>query len=144
MVGISRPEARPRPLSDYEIGTVVDSSLDITKTMGLDLQEETVTLTPKFDVHLEVAAAPFIESKQMRVATNSIPDLPAAFVLHDSFYNECLNQLLEPYFSRTFSVHYGAASFPDYIDFIDREKPDVIIVEFAERHIEYFYKLMIE
>ncbi len=142
IMSISRPEVRPRPLSDYEIGTAIDSSLDITKTMGLDLQEETVTLTPKFAVDLELMPAPFAENKQMRVSINSNEDLPTAVILHDSFYNECLNQLIEPYFSKTFSLHYGTSTLADYIDLIEREKPDVVIVEFAERHIEYFYKLL--
>ena len=144
MVSISHPEVRPRPLSDFEIGTTIDSSLDISKTMGLGLQEETWTLTPKFETHIEVSPAPFAENKQMRVSVNSETDLPSAVILHDSFYNECLNQLIEPYFSKTFSLHYGTSKLSDYIDLIEKEKPDVVIVEFAERHIEYFFKLLTE
>ncbi len=144
MVSISHPEVRPRSLSDFEIGTTIDSSLDISKTMGLGLQEETWTLTPKFETHIEVSPAPFAENKQMRVSVNSETDLPSAVILHDSFYNECLNQLIEPYFSKTFSLHYGTSKLSDYIDLIEKEKPDVVIVEFAERHIEYFFKLLTE
>ncbi len=144
MVSISHPEVRPRSLSDFEIGTTIDSSLDISKTMGLGLQEETWTLTPKFETNVEVMPAPFAENKQMRVSVNSETDLPSAVILHDSFYNECLNQLIEPYFSKTFSLHYGTSKLFDYIDLIEKEKPDVVIVEFAERHIEYFFKLLTE
>ncbi|HNC90581.1 MAG TPA: hypothetical protein PL000_16750, partial [Anaerolineales bacterium] len=144
LISISHPEVRPRPLSDFEIGTMVDSTLDISKTMGLGLQEETWVLTPKFETHVEVMPAPFAENKQMRVSENSQTDLPTAVILHDSFYNECLNQLLEPYFSKTYSLHYGTSKLSDYVGLIEKEKPDVVIVEFAERHIEYFFKLLTE
>ena len=143
-ISISHPEVRPHPLSDFEIGTAIDSTLDISKTMGLGLQEESPTLTPKFEVNLNVMPAPFAENRQMRVSENSRTDLPTAVILHDSFYNECLNQFIEPYFNKTFSLHYGTSTLSNYIDLINKEKPDVVIVEFAERHIEYFFKLLTE
>jgi hypothetical protein len=30
----------------------------------------------------------------------------------------------------------------DYLELLEAEKTDVVIVEFAERHIEYFFRLM--
>jgi len=78
----------------------------------------------------------------MQVAVNSQADLPNALVIHDSFYTECLNQFLEPQFSRAVFSHYENSPLPDYLQLIESEKPDVVIVEFAERHIEYFFKLM--
>ena len=95
-------------------------------------------------VSVKLAPAPFADNKQMRVSENADENLPTAVILHDSFYNECLNQFIEPYFSKTFSLHYGTSTLANYIDLINNEKPDVVIVEFAERHIEYFFKLLTE
>jgi len=135
------PEMQTHPLSDYELGLTTDSSLDISTTMGLGLQENTPTLTPKFP-NGSISYAPYEKNKLIKVTVNSQKDLPSAVILHDSFYPECLDQFLEPQFSRTLSTHYGIAGLSDYIKLIDTEKPDIVIVEFAERHIEYFYKLI--
>ena len=135
------PEMQTHPLSDYEPGSIRDFSLDISTTMGLGLQEDTPTLTPKFPTG-SMSYMPYEKNKSIQVAVNSQKDLPSAVILHDSFYTECLNQFLEPQFSRILSMHYGIAKLSDYIQLIDTEKPDVVIVEFAERHIEYFFKLI--
>ena len=140
-INITHPEMQTHPLSDYEPGLITDSSLDISTTMGLGLQEDTPTLTPKFQIG-SISYAPYEKNKSIQVAVNSQKDLPSAVILHDSFYTECLNQLLEPQFSQIISMHYETALLPDYKELIDAEQPDVIIVEFAERHIEYFFKLI--
>jgi len=140
-ISILHPEMQTHPLSDYEFGSIIDSSLDISTTMGLGLQEDTPTLTPRFQNGL-ISYAPYEKNESIKVAENSLKNLPSAVILHDSFYTECLNQFLEPQFSRTLSMHYGIAGVSDYIQLMDMEKPDVVIVEFAERHIEYFFKLI--
>jgi hypothetical protein len=140
-VSALHPEVQTHPLSDFEFGTTADSSLDISHAMGLALQEDTVTLTPKFPIG-SMSYAPYEQITSIQVALNSQTDLPSALVIHDSFYPECLNQFLEPQFSRVFISHYGESLLSDYQQLIETEKPDVVLVEFAERHIEYFFKLM--
>ena len=135
------PGMQNHPLSDYEPGLFTDSSLDISTTMGLGLQEDTPTLTPKFPTN-SISYAIYEQNKSIQIAVNSQKDLPSAMILHDSFYPECLDQFLEPQFSRTLSMHYAMVKLSDYMELIDTEKPDVVIVEFAERHIEYFFKLI--
>ncbi len=136
------PQLLPHPLTDFNPGTFLDSTLDIAGTMVLGFQEEAPTLTSKFITSPDAQQILFTDAKLMKMSVNSQSDLPNAFVLHDSFYNECLNQFLEPYFSKTYSMHYATATLDDYVKWVDREKPDVVIVEFAERHIEYFLKLV--
>jgi len=140
-IGALHPEVQTHPMSDFEFGTMTDSTLDISGVMGLGFQEETVTLTPKFPTG-SISHAPYEKNDSMMVAVNSETDLPSALVIHDSFYTECFNQFLEPQFGRVISSHYEKAMLSDYLALIDAEKPDVVIVEFAERHIEYFFKLM--
>ena len=140
-VSALHPQVQTHPLSSFEFGTMSDSSLDISRAMGLALQEDTVTLTPKFPTG-SISYASYEKNPLIKVAKNSQAGLPRAVILHDSFYTECLNQLLEPQFSQIISMHYETALLPDYKGLIDAEKPDVVIVEFAERHIEYFFKLI--
>jgi hypothetical protein len=135
------PEMQTHPLTDFEFGTMTDSTLDIAGAMGLALQEESVILTPKFSTG-SISHAIYKNNDTMKVAVNSQTDLPSALIIHDSFYTECLYQFLEPQFSRVISSHYEKALFSDYMKLIETEKPDVVIVEFAERHIEYFFSMM--
>jgi hypothetical protein len=135
------PEVQTHPLTDYEFGTMTDSTLDIAGVIGLSLQEETVTLTPKFSTG-SISHAPYGKTDRMNVAVNSETDLPTALVIHDSFYTECLNQFIEPQFSRAISSHYEKVALSDYMELLEAEQPDVVIVEFAERHVEYFFSLM--
>jgi hypothetical protein len=129
------------PLSDFQLGSTLDSSLDISTAMGLGFHEDSITLTPKFPTG-DISHESYDQNPLINVSVNSQTELPRAVILHDSFYPECLNQFLEPQFSQVISTHYETALLPDYIKLIDVEKPDVVIVEFAERHIEYFFKLL--
>jgi hypothetical protein len=135
------PEVQTHPLTDYQFGTMSDSTLDIARVMGLELSEETVTLTPKFSIG-SISYKSYDQNDTIKIAINSQTDLPTALVIHDSFYPECLNQFLEPQFSRVIFSHYEKTKFSDYLKLVETEKLDVVIVEFAERHIEYFFRLM--
>jgi hypothetical protein len=57
-------------------------------------------------------------------------------IFHDSFYPACLNSFVEPTFGSTISLHYGDASLADQLQLIEREKPDIVILEFVERQME--------
>ncbi|MCA2001087.1 MAG: hypothetical protein LDL51_04395 [Chloroflexi bacterium] len=134
------PEVQVHPLTDYEFETTADSTLDIAGVMGLSLQEETVVLKPKFPV-APISHASDERRESLKIAVNSKTNLPKALVVHDSFYTECFSQFIEPQFSRVMSSHYEKAAFSDYMDWIESEQPDAVIIEFAERHIEYFFSL---
>jgi hypothetical protein len=139
--GVLHHEVQAHPLSDFQVGSMTDSSLDISRATGLGFQEETITLTPLFPTG-SMLYMPYEKNELMNVAVNSQKDLPRALVLHDSFYTECLYQFLEPQFSQIISAHYKTEVVSDYVELINAEKPDVVVVEFAERHIEYFFKIM--
>jgi len=140
-VSTAHPEVQSLPLSAYETGVMLDGTLDISRAMGLTLQEESITLTPKIAAG-SLSHEPYPPYAAMQTAVNSQTSLPRALVIHDSFYPECLHQFIEPQFSRVIFSHYGESLLADYLDVIDSEKPDVVLVEFAERHIEYFFTLI--
>jgi alginate O-acetyltransferase complex protein AlgJ len=135
------PEVQPHPLSDFELGTRSDFSPDISKLMGLPFGEDAVTLTPTFSTGF-ISRAPYEKNDWMKVAVNSHADLPTALVIHDSFYITCFDQLFEPQFSRVISSHIGRPMLSDYLELIEAEKPDIVVIEFVERHIDYFFRWM--
>jgi alginate O-acetyltransferase complex protein AlgJ len=140
-VSALHPEVQPHPLSDYQAGVMSDTTLDIARTMGVTLMEDTFPLTPNFPT----GSITYVKHQLypwMKVAVNSQTNLPTALFMHDSFYTECLYQFIEPQFSRVIFTHHGASLLSDDLDAIQSDKPDVVIVEFAERHIEFFLNLM--
>jgi alginate O-acetyltransferase complex protein AlgJ len=140
-VSALHPEVQANPLSDYEAGVMSDSTLDIARVMGVTLMEDTVTLTPQFRPG-SITHIKYERYSGMNVALNSQTELPTAMFIHDSFYTECLNQFIEPQFSRVIFTHFEDSLLSEITDVIETEKPDVVVVEFAERHIEYFFRLV--
>jgi hypothetical protein len=126
-------------LTDYKLETITFFTPDTSKAMGLKFGEETVTLTPRFATG-SVSHMPYEKDDWMKVAVNSQTDLPTALVIHDSFYTTCFDQFLEPQFSRVVSAHVAKPMLSDYLTLIETEKPDVVIVEFVERQIDYFFR----
>jgi alginate O-acetyltransferase complex protein AlgJ len=140
-VNVLHPEVQIHPLSDYAAGAMSDTTLDIARVMGVTLMEDTITLTPKFTPG-SITHIKYERYSGMNVALNSQTDLPTAMFIHDSFYTECLNQFIEPQFSRVIFTHFEDSLLSEITDVIETEKPDVVVVEFAERHIEYFFRLV--
>jgi len=135
----SYPMLMPHPLSDFDLELLHKTSFDLSELLGVFVEEDVWTLTPKSPIVQDVTSVPMASGEMMRVAVNpERPDLPSALVFHDSFYQVCLNQLLEPHFSRTVSIPYTSVHGSGYFERIDRENADIVIIEFTERYIEFF------
>jgi alginate O-acetyltransferase complex protein AlgJ len=139
-LAVTYPQLQSYSLSDFQMISSQRSLFDIPVFMGLNLKEDAMDVVPKLDVKLSTAPAvldgEFVR-KTLRIVVNSKKDLPELMIFHDSFYDACLDKFIEPTFSRTISMHYGDAKLADQLDLIDREKPDVVIVEFVERQMEW-------
>ena len=140
-VSTLHPEVQIHPLSDYQAGVMSDTTLDIASVMGVPLMEDTITLSPKF-AQGTITHVKYEKYPAMNVAVNSRTDLPTALVIHDSFYGQCFNQFIEPQFSRVIFTHFEDSLLSEITNVVETEKPDVVIVEFAERHIEHFFRLL--
>jgi len=73
-----------------------------------------------------------LEQEANRMIISSIPEsnLPSALVFRDSF-SDALVPFLSEHFSRVVYAH----SFTVDLDLVDREKPDIIIFELAQRYL---------
>jgi hypothetical protein len=142
-LAISYPNIRHYPLSDFDIITSRDSLLDIPSLMGLNVNEDRMNAIPKFDNKIAVVPASNKNYKgaSLKIVANTKgKSLPSLMIFHDSFYTACLNAFVEPTFSSTISLHYGDSQLTSYLDMIAVEEPDIVIVEFVERQMDFFYR----
>lgn len=140
---IAYPGIHHYSLSDFDITSSQDSLLDIPSLMGLSVNEDRMNATPKF--HSEITIIPALDKNykgaSLKIVANAKGEgLPSLMIFHDSFYTACLNAFVEPTFSSTISLHYGDSQLANYLDMISAEKPDIVIVEFVERQMDYFYR----
>jgi hypothetical protein len=61
------------------------------------------------------------------------PELPAAMVFHDSFFDGPMNELLSESFSHTVFVFHGHPELNRAL--VERERPDIVIHEMVERSL---------
>jgi alginate O-acetyltransferase complex protein AlgJ len=133
-------EVQPYALNDFAF-FARNAVLDIPTMMGLDIRETFIEAKPRFETNLSVVQANDIHPKNrpLAITISDRKDLPEIMVFHDSFYYGCFSIFLEPNFSRTITTQFADAKLPDYLDLISSEEPDIVVIEFAERFIEFFY-----
>ena len=141
-LAVSHPQLRVYSLNDFQIIPSQKSLLDIPSLMGLNLKEDAMVAIPKFDVKLSTIPVPDgrYAGTSLKTVVNTEKDLPDLMIFHDSFFKACLDKFIEPTFSRTISLHYGDIKLADDLALIDAEKPNIVIVEFVERQMEYFFR----
>jgi hypothetical protein len=131
------PNAKVYSLEDFNKAGTKKKLMDISPLLALTFKEELFTLAPKIPFHLKETPAAYPMAKMV---VNSQGGLPSGLALHDSFYANCLDRFIEPSFSRTLSLNSAVSNVDEFTKIIGAEKPDVLIVEFAERQIEYFVR----
>lgn len=119
------PELKLYGLDDFDF-TYSNQLLDISTLIGVDLKERSMILKPKFDTN---------------ISNENLPDL---MMIHDSFYLACLNKFMEPSFGEIFSVQYKDLEMEDILQKIEEQKPKIVIVEFVERFMEFFFRHLSE
>jgi hypothetical protein len=131
------PNLEPHPLSDFEYRYVNDSTRDISLLMGFqNFKEENRRLFPKFKVDLkETNPVLFYGADSTRIVTNSDINLPRLLVFHDSFYRT-LSRFIEPHFSRVMTIPWTDKAEIWSLDWIERENPDIVIIEVVERYLD--------
>lgn len=128
------PETAPHPLTDYEIKSQDMMVRDIPRMLNINHFEDGWDLLPKFSPNkLVVKEQPLEDKGYVRIVENEQKDFPTALVIHDSFYPACFNVFFEQHFSHTYAIHYAFAG--DYIDLIEEQQADIVIIETVERYL---------
>jgi hypothetical protein len=142
-VSASYPAIHPYSLDDFSFSSK-ESLLDIPTMMSWDIREDRMMLIPKFQTEIsEVVKKKRISNEiSLKVVVNENEGSPDLLVFHDSFYEVCMDGFLQPNFGSIMSTHYRDVRLADYLDIIAAEKPDVVIIEFAERYLTHFYRII--
>jgi len=138
------PGIKPHPLSDFEYENVGYAVRDIPRIMGLPhYEEEDWVLIPQFKVDHDVTNVVLSDGVHyIRTVVNSDGNLPALLVYGDSFYGR-LAQFVEPHFSRVKTIPLSTQEGIWSLDWIQREAPDIVIVEFVERYLDVSLPLLL-
>lgn len=133
------PDIPVHTLNDFEISISQKTYLDLARIMNINVKEELMSAVPDLDGTISVDYDHMAEysNKSLRVVVNSNKELPTLMVFHDSFYSACLNVYLEPSFGQTISIPYNDVEMAEMLQMIEREQPDVVILEFVERLMEH-------
>ncbi len=129
------PRLSPLSLSDFKI---VDAGMrlrDLPRMMKLNgLKEETYVLRPRVTAPA-VTGPPSPDPQGITRIENTDASLPALLVYHDSFY-ESLGPFLEPHFGRVVTVPFSPGSNVWSLKWINKESPDIVIIEIVERNLQ--------
>lgn len=127
----TRPSLRPKDLSEFDLQVKIDLGQDLANLMALtnSVEEETTLLIPKTPRQAKILRpADLPEWQDKYISTHPDSKLPVAILLRDSFGDEMVPFLAE---------HFRRALYPRHtdndFDLILREKPDLVIEEYAER-----------
>jgi len=116
---------------------IVGDGGDLANMLALKelLKEERITMTPKAGLRAIVSNRDYpdpvsIAGREMVVRETGDPRLPRVLVFRDSF-----GWALIPLLSESFQSSVYVWTFDFLPELIEREKPDVVILECAERYI---------
>lgn len=135
-IGLHFPAAKRYSLDDFTLNVQEYRAGSLARMLSLSdrLVEETVTLVPKFDHRARDVESPPANSLHRKggISVREVddPHLPKAVIFHDSF-----TVALMPFLSESFrrSVYAWTSDFLP--ELIERENPDIVIIECVERYI---------
>jgi hypothetical protein len=127
---------RLHPMGDYRLELRPAPDMDMFQLMnvGHHVEADVPTMTPKFPtgVHMQIFPA---DAPINYITSSPPPAHGTAVVVGDSFSGEFLKFL--PYgFARVVQI---PRPLDDHLALIEDQKPDLVILETAERNVQYWY-----
>lgn len=139
----------PHSLSDYEYsyqGDLVNP--DLPKVLGIPpLVEEYWTLTLESPSQkTQTKRLNLTNGGHVSKMTGQNDQLPSLLVFHDSFYSarSSLSHFMEPHFREITGVLFNSDQGIWSLDWIQQEKPDIVIIELVERNFDVGLNLLLE
>ncbi|MHC1744557.1 MAG: hypothetical protein AB9873_16220 [Syntrophobacteraceae bacterium] len=134
------PAIPVRGLEDYAVTATVEKGGDLAVLLSLSdvIQEERISLAPTFTPKAADAVRPYPDpvdparypGREMVVKETGDLTLPKAVVFRDSFAVSLI-----PFLSESFRSVVYVWTFDWLPELIEREKPDVVIIECVERYL---------
>jgi hypothetical protein len=116
------PNLQAYSLDDFKIAYSEGATLDFAAMMGVDIKESKMSVSPKF---------------QTTFSGNSGETSPDLMIFNDSFYTACLDEFVEPTFSHVTSTAYKDIEMKQLLEMIKSEQPDIVVLEFVERFMDF-------
>ncbi len=137
------PMLVPRPLSDFEYTDEGYSTRDLPVLMGMpQIEEKSWALVPDFPDQTQISNILLSDGRNVRFSINQNTALPKLLIFHDSFYNKSLFKFMEPHFGRVTAVPFSKIPGIWSTSWIQKESPDIVIVELVERYLQYLPDLL--
>ena len=131
------PALVSHPFSDYQVVNAGLITHDIPRIMGIPkIMEEYWTLHPTFEIGTKINRIPLSDGTNVRFSRNQDQNLPSVLIYHDSFLNGVI-PFLEPHFRQIISIPRTSVPGIWDISWIDLAHPDIVIIESAERFLNY-------
>ncbi len=129
------PQLIARPQSDFKVIEREPDFLDLSVNIGTTLfPESKIQFVPLFDTHTTYKNVT-VGGRKIMFSYNPDTSLPKAIVYHDSFFFRVIPLLGEHFSNAIYLQNYLGGGLWS-LSWVDEQKPDIVIIEFAERYLQ--------
>ena len=129
------PSLVPRALSDFKPDSKGLVSMDLAAQIGsARIKEEKIVLNPVVETKATWHDVRLDDGRWITMSWNPNENLPKAVIYYDSFLYPYIPWFYDHFSQITAIPHYANSSIWN-LSWVIQEKPDVVIVEIAERYI---------
>lgn len=126
------PALQAHEQADFEVAIREPEALDLAENIGTTLLlESKIQFQPLFDSDTNYKTVN-VGGRRIQFSSNPDASLPTAIVYHDSFFFRVIPLLGEHFSSAIFIQNYIGGGLWN-LSWVEDEKPDIVIIEFAER-----------
>lgn len=120
--------------TEFDVAERELDRLDLTENIGTSLLlESKVQFVPQFDSDASYKTLN-LGGRRVQFSFSRVPGLPSAIVYHDSFFFRVIPFLGEHFSNAMFIQNYTGGGLWN-LSWVEERKPDIVIIEFAERYI---------
>ncbi|HVN14525.1 MAG TPA: hypothetical protein VMT73_02205 [Anaerolineales bacterium] len=129
------PNLVARPQSDFKVVKREPDYMDLSVNIGTTLLPESkVQFVPEFDTHTTYKNVT-IGGRKIMFSYNPDSSLPKVIIYHDSFFFRVIPLLGEHFSNGLYIQNYLGGGLWS-LSWVDEQKPNVVIIEFAERYLQ--------
>ena len=129
------PALVPRALSNFKPVSMGLVSMDMASSIGsVRIKEEKIVLKPVVETKTTRHDIKTDDGRWITMTWNPNENLPKAVIYYDSFLYPIIPWFYDHFSQITFIPHYTNGSIWN-LSWVNQEKADVVIVEFAEKYI---------
>ena len=137
----THPNLSPRPLSDFAEQALEPEPLDLANVIGVtSLTESKLRLAPKFDLATSYKTIN-LGGRKLLFSYNPDETLPNLVIYHDSYFFN-VNPMLGEHFHHGMFIQNFSGGGIWNLSWVDEQKPDVVVIEFAERYLDDLFKFI--